>query len=207
MQYAHDLPLEAWVELGVIGLALVLALYLTTIGATLRADRESAVLLGPAALAFLAADVLDWPWHLAGCSVIWAIAVGGCCRWLPARPRVLLVGERLEHVQARRAPRRERRRHDPATPDRMIRTISVPTGIVSGKSSSGRVNSTASTTPITHPSRPPMSAVMTASQRTIWRTCRRVVPTARSIPISARALGDREHERVHDPEQRDDDRQ
>ena len=34
-------------ELGVIGLALVLALYLTTIGATLRADRESAVLLGP----------------------------------------------------------------------------------------------------------------------------------------------------------------
>jgi len=77
VQYAHDLPLEAWVELGMLGAVLVLALYVATIRAALRAGRESAVLLGPAALAFLAANLLDWPWHLAGCGVIWAIAVGG----------------------------------------------------------------------------------------------------------------------------------
>ena len=79
MQYAHDLPLEAWVELGVLGVALVLALYAR------RHDRaprcaptaRAAVLLGPATLAFLAANVLDWPWHLAGCGVLWAIAAGG----------------------------------------------------------------------------------------------------------------------------------
>jgi len=77
VQYAHDLPLEAWVELGVIGALLVLGLYVADARAVLRASRASAVLLGPAVLAFLAANLLDWPWHLAGCGVAWAIAVGG----------------------------------------------------------------------------------------------------------------------------------
>jgi len=77
VQYAHDLPLEAWVELGVIGALLVLGLYVADARAVLRAPRASAVLLGPAVLAFLVANLLDWPWHLAGCGVAWAIAVGG----------------------------------------------------------------------------------------------------------------------------------
>ena len=85
--------------------------------------------------------------------------------------------------------------------------MSDGTGIDSVKSSSGCVKSTARTTPMTTPSTPPMSAVMTASQRIMRLTCLRDVPIARSMPELARALADREHERVHDPEQRDDDRQ
>lgn len=77
VQYAHNLFLEAWVEVGVAGLLLVVALYGAVGLATLRATREAAALLGPAALAFLAANVLDWPWHLVGCGFLWAIAVGG----------------------------------------------------------------------------------------------------------------------------------
>ncbi len=37
VQYAHDLPLEAWVELGAGGVLIVLALYVATVRATLRA--------------------------------------------------------------------------------------------------------------------------------------------------------------------------
>lgn len=77
VQYAHDLPLEAWVELGVLGAALVLALYVAIALAVVRANRAAAALLGPAALGFLAANLFDWPWHLAGSGVLWAIAVGG----------------------------------------------------------------------------------------------------------------------------------
>jgi O-Antigen ligase len=77
VQYAHNLPLEAWVELGLPGAALILALYGSVVVAALRAGRGTAVLLAPAALAFLAANLLDWPWHLAGSAAAFAIAVGG----------------------------------------------------------------------------------------------------------------------------------
>jgi O-antigen ligase len=77
VQYAHALGLEAWVELGLLGAALVAALYVTVLRAALRATRVAAALLGPPAIAFLAANLLDWSWHLAGCGVLWAIAVGG----------------------------------------------------------------------------------------------------------------------------------
>ena len=53
----------------------------------------------------------------------------------------------------------------------------------------------------------PNTATITASQRTIARTCGRVVPTARRMPSSARPFVDRERERVRDPHQGDDDRQ
>jgi O-antigen ligase len=76
VQYAHDLPLEAWVELGVVGVALVLALYAAVALEVLRVGRVPAALLGPGALAFLVANLFDWPWHLAGSGVLWAIAVG-----------------------------------------------------------------------------------------------------------------------------------
>jgi hypothetical protein len=77
VQYAHDLPLEAWVELGLPGAALILALYGTVVLVALRARRAVAVLLAPAALAFLAANLLDWEWHFAGSAAGFAIAVGG----------------------------------------------------------------------------------------------------------------------------------
>lgn len=99
VQYAHNLPLEAWVELGAAGLLLVAGLYGAVALAAVRATREAAALLGPAALAFLAANLLDWPWHLVGCGVLWAIAVGG-----------LLGSQAL----VGRPPRRDDDRRDPA---------------------------------------------------------------------------------------------
>jgi hypothetical protein len=76
--YAHDLPLEAAAELGVLGLALVIALYVTCGRAVVRARSRSARwLLGPAVAAFLLANLVDWPWHLPGVAAAWALALGG----------------------------------------------------------------------------------------------------------------------------------
>jgi O-antigen ligase len=75
--FAHDLPLELAVELGVAGFLLGLGLYGAAGGLLLRAPRESAVLLGPAVAAFLVASLVDWPWHLAGSGAIFAAALGG----------------------------------------------------------------------------------------------------------------------------------
>lgn len=76
--FAHDLPLEFAAELGVAGLALALALYAATLWSVWRARANPAAwLLGPAAIAFMAANLVDWPWHLAGSGAVWALSVGG----------------------------------------------------------------------------------------------------------------------------------
>jgi hypothetical protein len=90
--FAHDLPLELAAELGIAGLLLGLALYATTGAALWRArDRPAAWLLGPGAGAFLAAGLIDWPWHLAGSGAVWAACTGGVIgsvtfrsQWRPA---------------------------------------------------------------------------------------------------------------------------
>lgn len=78
-RYAHDLPLEAWAELGPLGLALVLALLGFTARLLWRIRASGAAwLVAPAAAAFLLANLVDWPWHLAGVGALWAAALGGC---------------------------------------------------------------------------------------------------------------------------------
>lgn len=75
--FAHNLPLEAAAELGVPGLLLVLGLYVAA--ARLLWRRRSAAvttLLGPAVAVFLIANLLDWPWHLAGSGASWALSLG-----------------------------------------------------------------------------------------------------------------------------------
>jgi O-antigen ligase len=78
-RFAHNLPLEAWVELGLLGLIAVLASY-AAVGATVvRAVRRNpyAYLLVPAVAIFPLANLLDWPWHLLGAPMLWAVATGG----------------------------------------------------------------------------------------------------------------------------------
>jgi hypothetical protein len=75
--YAHDLPLELAAELGIAGLLLALALYAAG-GRLLWRVRHGAAmwLFGPAAAAFLAANLVDWPWHFAGSGAVWAASIG-----------------------------------------------------------------------------------------------------------------------------------
>lgn len=76
--FAHDLPLELAAELGALGALGALALYAAALAAVWRARRTRAgALLGPAAVAFLVAGLVDWPWHLAGSGAVWAAALGG----------------------------------------------------------------------------------------------------------------------------------
>jgi O-antigen ligase len=86
-RFAHDLPLELLVELGLLGLVLSLALYAAG-GRALWAARASPAgwLLGPAFAAFLVTDLIDWPWHMAGPGAVWAAALGALVAVGNARP-------------------------------------------------------------------------------------------------------------------------
>ncbi len=76
--YAHDLPLELAAELGLVGLAAGVALYFGAGRAAWRARRDPRIwLLAPVALSFLAVNLVDWSWHLAGAGAVWAIGLGG----------------------------------------------------------------------------------------------------------------------------------
>jgi O-Antigen ligase len=77
IRFAHDLPLEFAAELGSAGFALALALYAATARELWRRRTAAgAWWLLPAAIAFPAANLIDWPWHLAGCGAVWAAALG-----------------------------------------------------------------------------------------------------------------------------------
>ncbi|MDX6651415.1 MAG: hypothetical protein QOJ38_196 [Solirubrobacterales bacterium] len=78
VRFAHNLPFELAAELGLAGAALALALYAGAARLLWRArGTPAAWLLGPAVVGFLAANLVDWPWHLAGSGAVWAIALGG----------------------------------------------------------------------------------------------------------------------------------
>ncbi len=77
-RFAHDFPLEQWVETGIAGLMLVLVLYGVAVRAMWRVRSSPALwLLGPAVAAFLLANLVDWPWHLAGAGALAMLALGG----------------------------------------------------------------------------------------------------------------------------------
>jgi hypothetical protein len=94
--YAHDLPLELGVELGVAGALLGLSLYLIAARAWWRARNAAGVsLLVVPALAFLTANLVDWPWHVGGIGAVWAAATAALIaagagitpgRRIPSRP-------------------------------------------------------------------------------------------------------------------------
>ena len=75
--FAHNMPLELAAELGLLGLLLAASVYVSTASLVWRRRSVRAGwLFGPAALAFPLANLLDWPWHLAGLGAIWAMACG-----------------------------------------------------------------------------------------------------------------------------------
>jgi len=75
--YAHDLPLELGAELGVLGWSAALGLYAATAALLWSARGSRALwLAGPAVGAFMLANLVDLPWHLAGAGAVWALAAG-----------------------------------------------------------------------------------------------------------------------------------
>jgi O-antigen ligase len=87
--FAHNLPLELAVELGLLGLVLALAAYAASARVVRHALASGTGLVFiPAVVAFPLANLLDWPWHLAGMGAIWALACGavaGGCGSIPNR--------------------------------------------------------------------------------------------------------------------------
>lgn len=76
-QFAHDLVLEEWVELGYPGLLASLALLLIGGGLVIRSRGTAAAwLLGTGAIAYLAAMLIDWPWHVPASAAIFAFILG-----------------------------------------------------------------------------------------------------------------------------------
>jgi O-antigen ligase len=76
-RFAHDLPLEWAVELGLPGLIIALVLYFTVGRALLAQMRKpDALLFFPFVLAFMLSNLVDWVWHIPGMTVLWAVALG-----------------------------------------------------------------------------------------------------------------------------------
>jgi O-antigen ligase len=85
-RFAHDLALQEWVEVGLGGLLAVLAWYVAVATTLVReiappTPNGAAWLLAPAVAAFPLANLLDWPWALAGTGALWAVALGGLLGW------------------------------------------------------------------------------------------------------------------------------
>jgi O-antigen ligase len=77
VRFAHNLPLEGWAELGLAGALFALVLYGGSIGLVWSRRRGPAAwLFGPAVLAFLVANLFDWPWHVPASGGVFAIALG-----------------------------------------------------------------------------------------------------------------------------------
>lgn len=75
--YAHNLPLELGAELGALGALAALGLYAATAMALWRARGSWTLwLAGPSVAAFMLANLVDFPWHLAGAAAVWALAAG-----------------------------------------------------------------------------------------------------------------------------------
>jgi hypothetical protein len=77
-RFAHSIPGEMWVELGIGGLLLSLLLYF---GAFLLSWRvrvlSGGALLIPLVLGFLLSGLIDWSWHMTAMTALWASGLGG----------------------------------------------------------------------------------------------------------------------------------
>ncbi|MCL4287285.1 MAG: O-antigen ligase family protein [Thermoleophilia bacterium] len=94
-RFAHDLPVEAWVELGYPGLILTVG-FLAAVAALIDAARGRSALwlLGPGAVAFLLAALIDWQWHIPAAGAISAFLLGGLAGSEPDEQRSHRDGRR-----------------------------------------------------------------------------------------------------------------
>ncbi len=75
--FAHSIPGEAWVELGLAGLFASLLLYVGAFrDAWLKRSVPDAALLAPFVLGFLLSGLIDWSWHIPAVTALWATALG-----------------------------------------------------------------------------------------------------------------------------------
>ena len=75
--FAHSIPGEAWVELGLAGLAATLLLYAGAVRDAWRGRGvPEAALLAPFVLGFLLSGLIDWSWHIPAVTALWAAALG-----------------------------------------------------------------------------------------------------------------------------------
>ncbi len=78
VRFGHSLPIELAVELGGLGVVAWLGLMGGLVVALRRVRGHQALaLLGPAAVAFPLANLVDWSWHLVGALAVWSVALGG----------------------------------------------------------------------------------------------------------------------------------
>lgn len=76
-RFAHNQVLESWAELGIAGAALVAAWMISALALAWRTRaRPGGWMIVPWVAFFPLANLLDWPWHLLGAGVLWAIAAG-----------------------------------------------------------------------------------------------------------------------------------
>jgi hypothetical protein len=76
-RFAHNLLLEQWVELGYPGLLASLAFVAVAIGLVVRSrGTPSGWLLAPAAIVYLVAALIDWPWHVPASAAIFVLVLG-----------------------------------------------------------------------------------------------------------------------------------
>ena len=76
-RFAHNLFVDVPLELGVLGVFAVASVYVVVLRAAWRSRGTTAgTLLAPAVVAFLATNLVDWPWHQSAAGALFAIAVG-----------------------------------------------------------------------------------------------------------------------------------
>ena len=75
--FAHNMVLESWAELGILGLAATSGIYATTLWrAFVNRLHTEAILAIPCAVGFLLSGLADWSWHLPAMTLMWAMCVG-----------------------------------------------------------------------------------------------------------------------------------
>ena len=86
-KFAHTIPGEMWVELGLAGLLATLLLYAGAVRDAWRTRRvPNAALLAPFVLGFLLSGLIDWSWHIPAMTALWAAALGAVAGANPSRP-------------------------------------------------------------------------------------------------------------------------